>query len=361
MVLKYELDETDFDVMFTNRPHHQVPAGAYYAGYNPQGATADFGQYQIHAGGEGNPLGMQPNPAGSPSQGWSGMYPTNAPGYGRPVGSHYNEFPGYPSAAAAQQMSTQGHMGAYYTSPPPPHMGYEPYGHSGSVNVNVPPVVSAGDHHSTVSSYHDGNIASPVPANAVVSSTGTIDISRQQRQPYEWMKKQALPATPPTGKTRTKDKYRVVYSDHQRLELEKEFHYSKYITIRRKSELASNLALSERQVKIWFQNRRAKERKINKKKQMELGGQTTNSFHLAQTTMTTLSGLESSDKMDDVTLQGSPALQNSPSALSNSSGSLHPSDFQQMVNKVEASQGNMDLQGQGQNPNQRHSPVHSHC
>ncbi|MCL4169848.1 UNVERIFIED_CONTAM: hypothetical protein GTU68_023849 [Idotea baltica] len=73
--------------------------------------------------------------------------------------------------------------------------------------------------------------------------------------------------SPPAGKTRTKDKYRVVYSDHQRLELEKEFHYSRYITIRRKSELATMLVLSERQVKIWFQNRRAKERKQLKKRE----------------------------------------------------------------------------------------------
>ena len=52
------------------------------------------------------------------------------------------------------------------------------------------------------------------------------------------------------GRTRTKDKYRVVYSDHQRLELEKEFHYSRYITIRRKAELANSVGLSERQVRI---------------------------------------------------------------------------------------------------------------
>ncbi|KAI3351211.1 hypothetical protein L3Q82_005764 [Scortum barcoo] len=72
--------------------------------------------------------------------------------------------------------------------------------------------------------------------------------------------------TPPRGKTRTKDKYRVVYTDQQRLELEKEFQYNRYITMRRKTELSLALGLSERQVKIWFQNRRAKERKINKKK-----------------------------------------------------------------------------------------------
>lgn len=51
------------------------------------------------------------------------------------------------------------------------------------------------------------------------------------------------------SKTRTNDKYRVVYSDHQRLELEREFHFSKYITIRRKAELAQALELSERQVR----------------------------------------------------------------------------------------------------------------
>ena len=67
------------------------------------------------------------------------------------------------------------------------------------------------------------------------------------------------------GKTRTKDKYRVVYTDRQRAELENEFRSAQYITIRRKSELAMQVGLSERQVKIWFQNRRAKERKVSRK------------------------------------------------------------------------------------------------
>ncbi|XP_075544793.1 homeobox protein CDX-1-like isoform X1 [Dermacentor variabilis] len=108
------------------------------------------------------------------------------------------------------------------------------------------------------------------------------------RSPYEWMMKPSYQVQPnpvarcalngvcvaipfsgvdEAGKTRTKDKYRVVYSDHQRLELEKEFHYSRYITIRRKAELAAMLGLSERQVKIWFQNRRAKDRKQAKKQE----------------------------------------------------------------------------------------------
>lgn len=52
------------------------------------------------------------------------------------------------------------------------------------------------------------------------------------------------------GKTRTKDKYRVVYTDKQRTDLEMEFRNSRYITIKRKSELAGDLGLSERQVSV---------------------------------------------------------------------------------------------------------------
>ncbi|XP_050342235.1 homeobox protein CDX-1 isoform X2 [Nymphalis io] len=112
----------------------------------------------------------------------------------------------------------------------------------------------------------------PSPARGDLASPGSSGSRPSQppansTSPYQWMKKQSYQTQPNPGKTRTKDKYRVVYSDHQRLELEKEFHYNKYITVRRKSELAISLSLSDRQVKIWFQNRRAKERKQVKKRE----------------------------------------------------------------------------------------------